>query len=217
MSELHIDIYSDVICPWCYIGKQRLDQVLSGPDGEGVTVRWRAYQLQPRIPEGGIDRLTYLKSRYGEGADAARVPLRILAEATEEGLALDFAAIERMPNTFVAHRLMWFAFEQGGEEVQHRLAGRLFEAYFRDGEDVEDRSVLVRLGGEAGLVEAEVSELLASGEGAEAVREELAQAVDVGVSGVPCYVLGGMFPFPGAQTAEVMGQFVRRAKERLGG
>ena len=100
MNELHIDIYSDVICPWCYIGKQRLDQVLDSPDGEGVTVRWRAYQLQPRIPEGGIDRLTYLKSRYGEGADAARVPSRILAEASDEGLTLDFGAIAELQTQY---------------------------------------------------------------------------------------------------------------------
>ncbi len=214
-TALHIDIYSDVVCPWCYIGKKRLDRVLATPVGEGVTVRWRAYQLQPRIPVGGVDRAVFFKRRYGEEADAARVPSRILSEASAEGLFLDYAAIRSMPNTFTAHRLLWFAHEAGGALVQHRLAERLFEAYFRDGRDVEDVASLAALAVEAGLDAVAAGAFLRSDAGAAEVREELEQATDIGISGVPCYVLGGVFPFPGAQTAEVMAQFIERAKARL--
>ncbi len=212
---LHIDIYSDVICPWCYIGKKRLDRVLATPVGEGVTVRWRAYQLQPRIPPEGIDRAAYLKSRYGEDADAARVPSRIVSEASAEGIALDYAAIRTMPNTFTAHRLLWFAYEEGGAAVQHRLAETLFEAYFRNGRDVADVDSLAELAAGVGLEATQASHFLRSDAGVSEVREELEQATDIGISGVPCYVLGGVFPFPGAQTSEVMAQFIERAKSRL--
>ncbi len=212
---LHIDIYSDVICPWCYIGKKRLDRVLATPVGEGVTVRWRAYQLQPRIPAEGVDRAAYLRSRYGEDADTARVPSRILGEASAEGLTLDYAAIRTMPNTFTAHRLLWFAYEEGGASAQHRLAETLFEAYFRDGRDMAEVDALAALAASAGLDAATAGDFLRSDAGTDEVREELEQATDIGISGVPCYVLGGVFPFPGAQTAEVMAQFIERAKSRL--
>ena len=89
---MHIDIYSDVVCPWCYIGKKRLDQVLKGPVGEGVTVAWRPHQLYPNMPRDGMNRLEFLKARYGENADPGRIPERIRGEAEQVGLTLDFAA-----------------------------------------------------------------------------------------------------------------------------
>ena len=206
---MQIEIFSDVVCPWCYIGKKRLDAVLDTPVGEGVSLRWRPYQLYPNMPRDGMDRARYLEARYGADADRARVPERIAREAEEVGLAFDFAAIEKMPNTFQAHRLLEFAELHG---VQHELAEVLFDYYFCSGRDVGDAEVLAEASRGVGLDVAAVSEHLAGNDGAGGVREQLARAVEVGVSGVPCYLLAGRFALPGAQTPEVMAQFIERAK-----
>ena len=206
---MEIEIFSDVVCPWCYIGKKRLDAVMDTPVGEGVTLRWRPYQLYPNLPPDGMDRARYLEARYGADADRGRVPERIEAEAGEVGLKLDFSAIEKMPNTFQAHRLLELAAAHG---VQHELAELLFDYYFCSGRDVGDPDVLVEAAETLGLERDPVRDYLAGTEGVDAVRKQLQRAVDVGVSGVPCYLLAGRFALPGAQAPEVMAQFITRAK-----
>ena len=206
---MEIEIFSDVVCPWCYIGKKRLDAVMDTPVGEGVTLRWRPYQLYPNMPPGGMDRARYLEARYGADADRSRVPQRIEAEAGQVGLKLDFSAIEKMPNTFQAHRLLELAAAHG---VQHELAELLFDYYFCSGRDVGDPDVLVEAAETLGLERDPVRDYLAGTEGVDAVRKQLQRAVDVGVSGVPCYLLAGRFALPGAQAPEVMAQFITRAK-----
>lgn len=206
---MEIEIFSDVVCPWCYIGKKRLDAVMDTPVGEGVTLRWRPYQLYPNMPPDGMDRARYLEARYGADADRGRVPERIEAEAGEVGVKLDFSAIEKMPNTFQAHRLLELAAAYG---VQHELAEVLFDYYFCSGRDVGDLDVLVEAAKTLGLERDPVRDYLAGTEGVDAVREQLERAVDVGVSGVPCYLLAGRFALPGAQAPEVMAQFITRAK-----
>ena len=116
---LEIEIFSDVVCPWCFIGKRRLDQVLQGELGQGVRLRWRPYQLQPNIAPEGLDRKAYLLRRYGHDADLGRVPAAIAAEAKGEGLTLRYDLMQRMPNTLLAHRLMELSFDHG---VQHDMA-----------------------------------------------------------------------------------------------
>ena len=206
---MEIEIFSDVVCPWCFIGKKRLDAVLGTPVGEGVTLRWRPYQLYPDLPAEGVDRARYLRARYGVDADRARVPRRIEAEAADVGLKLDFSAIGKMPNTFQAHRLLELAAAEG---VQHDLAEVLFDFYFCSGRDVGDVEVLAEAAEVAGLDRAGAREYLSGSAGADAVREQLGRAVEVGISGVPCYLLAGRFALPGAQTPEVMAQFIGRAK-----
>ncbi len=206
---MEIEIFSDVVCPWCYIGKRRLDSVLGTPVGQGVTLRWRPYQLYPNMPPEGMDRARYLAARHGADADRARVPRRIEAEAGEVGLQFDFSIIEKMPNTLQAHRLLEFAAERGG---QHDLAEVLFDYYFCSGRDVGDRQVLIEAAVAVDLEEGLVREYLDGTEGTEAVRQQLGRAVEVGVSGVPCYLLAGRFALPGAQTPDVMAQFIERAK-----
>lgn len=206
---MEIEIFSDVVCPWCYIGKRRLDAVMGTPVGEGVSLRWRPYQLYPNMPAEGMDRARYLEARYGADADRGRVPRRIEAEAGEVGLTLDFSAIGRMPNTFQAHRLLELAAARG---VQHELAEVLFDFYFCSGRDVGDPEVLAEAAESVGLDRTGVRDYLAGSEGVDAVREQLGRAMDVGVSGVPCYLLAGRFALPGAQTPEVMAQFMERAK-----
>ena len=210
---MRIDIFSDLVCPWCFIGKRRLDRVLGDlVTAEPVELRWRAFQLRPEMPAEGVDRGAYLQRRYGAEADPARVPTRIASEAAEEGIDMDFAAMQRMPNTHLGHRLMAFA---EGYEKQHELADVLFRYYFCDGKDVGDRRVLVAAGAEVGLSEPLVLAALADADVIAQVDADLAAAADKGVTGVPCFLLGGSFALPGVQSPEVIGQFIHRAIERL--
>ena len=209
---MEIEVFSDVVCPWCYIGKRRLDAALKTPVGEGVTLRWRPYQLRPGLPANGVERAEHLRARYGEDADPGRVPQRLAAEAEDAGLTFDFAAMGRLPNTFQAHRLMELAWDEG---VQHQLAEALFDAYFRAGKDISQKATLIEAAEQSGIDGPLAARYLDGDAGAERVRQQLERAVELGVSGVPSYLLAGRFTLPGAQTPEVIGQFIQRAKERL--
>ena len=179
---------------------------------EDVEVVWRPYQLYPNMPLEGMDRPTFLRARFGADADPGRVPERIAVEAQALGLRFDFAAIRTAPNTFQAHRLMDFAYESGR---QHSLAEVLFRYYFCDGKNVGDLEVLLSAASEVGLERVTVVDYLESNTGAEEVRQQLARGADIGVTGVPCFLLAETFAIPGAQPAEVLTQFITRAKERL--
>ena len=209
---LNIEIFSDVICPWCFIGKRRLDRVLDGPLGDDVAVRWRPYQLYPNLPDEGLDRTEALARRYGPNPDLGRVPERIAIEAEQEGIALRYDLMTRTPNTLLAHRLLEFAYDAGR---QHDLAEALFVAYFCDGVDVGDREALVAVAQAVGLDVDAAKTYLDGGRGLDEVREQLARAPDVGISGVPGYYLADSFLLPGAQTSEVMGQIIDRVKKKL--
>ncbi len=210
---MQIEIFSDLVCPWCYIGKKRLDSLMHTPVGEGLRLRWRPYQLHPGLPDEGLDRQRFLQARYGAKADLGRIPPRIAEQAETVGLRFNFAAIKRQPNTFQAHRLLEFAAVAGR---QHEVAEALFERHFCAGEDVGQTSTLIEAAEQASLSGADAEAWLSGQGGVEEVREQLQRAVDLGVAGVPSYLLAGKFTLPGAQTAEVMGQFIQRAKERAG-
>ena len=212
MQNLQIEIFSDVICPWCFIGKRRLDSVLASEIGEDVDLRWRPYQLYPNTPLAGTDRIEMLRARYGPDADLGRTPARIAEEAAMEGIELRYDLVSRTPNTLLAHRLMEFAFPQGS---QHALAEALFMAYFCQGKDVGQVDELVQIGESVGL-DADASRSYLAGDGnLVAVQEQLARAPELGISGVPGYYLADSFLLPGAQTAEVMGQIIQRVKTRI--
>jgi len=217
-----IEIFSDVVCPWCYIGKRRLDMVMSTAIGEGVALAWRPYQLYPNLPAGGILREDMLRARHPDGdIDELKhkVPGRIRAEAEDVGLTFDFGAMEVMANTRLAHRLLSCIGAQSNE-LQHELAEVLFRYNFCEGRNVGDVEVLVSAASELNLEEVglkadTVRGYLLSDQGVDELVSDLDRAIDLGVSGVPCFLLGGSFQLPGAQTPEVIGQFVQRAKERL--
>lgn len=209
---LDIEIFSDVICPWCFIGKKRLDKALATAVGEGVRLRWRPYQLYPQMPVEGLDRAAYLERRYGPNADRARMPERIAQEASAEGVRLRYDLIERTPNTLLAHRLLELGYAEG---CQHQLSEALFQAYFCLGRDVGDAETLVSIACETGIAEQRAREYLASDAGLDEVKTQLARAMDVGVSGVPGYYLANGFLLPGAQTADTMAQIINRVKTKL--
>lgn len=210
---MRIDIYSDLVCPWCFIGKRRLDRVLQGPIGEDIQLQWKPYQLHPSLPAEGVERLPYLQSRFGNAADPAHVPSRIASEAQEEGIELNFAAMQRIPNTQLGHRLMTYALPFG---LQHELAEVLFSYYFIEGLDVGAKPILLSAAQAVGLDAAGSAIALQDPELAAQVKTELEEAADAGISGVPCFMLAGTFALPGVQTPEVMEKFIERAKLRLG-
>lgn len=211
---MQIEIFSDVVCPWCFIGKRRLDKALAADtEAEPVELRWRPYQLHANLPAQGVDRRQYLQQRYGPDADLGRVPERIQSEAQAEGIELRFDLIQRTPNTFLAHRLLEFAVPGGH---QHELAEALFLAYFCQGEDVGDLSVLVDVAARVGLDPQAAENFLRSDAAVDEVRQQLARAPEVGVSGVPGYFIANAFLLPGAQTSETMGQIISRVRNKLG-
>ena len=236
---LSIEIFSDVICPWCFIGKRRMDNALAFDVGEGISLRWRPYMLYPNIPLAGWDRFEFLKRRYGANADRARIPERLQQEAHDVGIELRYDLIQRTPNTLMAHRLIDWFYDQSintqgltetGEEgqvsdalaskaalAQHRIAEVLFQGYFCQGLNVGDADVLVDLAAEAGAETAGLKAFLLSEQGTDAVNAQLARAPDLGIAGVPGYLLGGGFLLPGAQSEETITKIVTRAKERFGG
>lgn len=207
-----IEIYSDVICPWCFIGKQRLDTVLATDVGEDVDLVWRPYQLYPNLPDEGIDRGDFLRAQYGDQADRTKTPSRIQADARQVGIEFNYAAIQKVPNTMAAHRLLYYAEDQG---VQHELAERLFRLYFCEGFDVGDKQVLIDAAVAQGLEADAVSRYLDSDAGLDETVAQIREGMQIGVAGVPCYRLGGTFLLPGAQTLDTMVQFIERAKLRL--
>ncbi|MEM1230675.1 MAG: DsbA family oxidoreductase [Pseudomonadota bacterium] len=208
---LPIDVFSDLICPWCFIGKRRLDRIAAQLEFP-IEVRWRAYQLRPGLPLDGVDRLEVLQQRYGASARLDAVPERLREEAHLEGIELRYDRMARVPNTLPGHRLLAAAASDG---VQHALADALFVAYFCAGEDLADQSVLARIGQEAGMSSAVIEEALHGEAWVAPVAEDLAAAVEHQVSGVPAMLLAGRYPLPGVQSDDVLLKVLRRAHERL--
>ena len=200
-APVRIDVFSDTICPWCWIGKRRLERTLeSRPDLDAELV-WHAFQLNPTMPVEGMDRQAYLQAKFG-GADSARAVYgRVIAEGARESLPFDFDAIPRTPNTLDSHRLVrWSASQPLG---QTRMVEALFDAYFAKGQDVGDVEVLARVAAAAGYDAPGARELLAGdAERAEVTSEDI-RARSAGITGVPCFILDGKVAVPGAAEPEV--------------
>lgn len=208
---MNLEIFSDLICPWCFIGKRRLDEALATGIGEGVNVIWRAYQLYPAIPPEGMDRAEFARARY-RGADQSAARRQIEAQAQRIGIDLEFDRITRMPNTFQGHRLIHHARTHG---VQHALSDALFRAYFEQGEDLGDVNVLLNAAQSVGMDRAASAAYLASEAGVAEVEREIDRASAIGVTGVPCFIFAGAYALPGAQEPEVIAQVIERAKIKL--
>ena len=206
MSDpLVIDVVSDVVCPWCFVGKRRLDAALR--DSGAAEVRWRPFQLDPTIPPEGLDRQAYMRAKFGDGPRLGEVHQRLTELGKEAGIAFNFAAIQRSPNTLDAHRLIRFADEAGmAEEVVERL----FSAYFEQGRDIGDRAVLAEIGGDAGL--SDVAARLETEEGVADVQADIEQAQRGGVQGVPFFIFASKYAVSGAQPAEVLAQAMQQAR-----
>ncbi|HEX2678638.1 MAG TPA: DsbA family oxidoreductase [Polyangiales bacterium] len=211
-APLRIDVWSDVACPWCYLGKRRLESALRDFEHAADTVvTWHAFQLDPSAPavrDSSLSHHERLAKKYGMSVERARaLNDRLCALAEAEGLTFDFEHI-RSGNTFDAHRVLRLARERG---KQNAVKERLLHAYFCEGQALGDHATLQRLAEEAGLDASEVSELLASDLYAREVREDQAAAQQLAVDGVPFFVIGGRYALAGAQPAELLLKVLREA------
>ena len=206
-----IDVVSDAICPWCWIGKRHLEGALArlADEGERFEVRWRPFQLNPDMPPGGVERAAYRAAKFGSAERSRELDAQVAAAGAAAGLEFRFDRQGRTPNTVDAHRLIRRAGETGGEGRQDALVEALFRAYFQDGRDIGDAAVLAAVASEAGLEGA--AAFLASGGGEAEVREEDAGFRRLGISGVPSFALAGHVLFSGAVPAERMAEAFRRA------
>ena len=206
-----IDVVSDVICPWCFLGKRRLDAALARLDDLDVFVRWRPYMLDPTIPPEGLDRQDYMLAKFGpERLKTIHDPLITAGE--ELGVPYNFDAITRTPNTLDAHRLIRWSHTV---ERQHETAERLFMAYWNEGLDVSDRDVLARCAGEVGINAAQIRELLDTAQDVAETKAEIEHATNIGVTGVPTFILGQSYALVGAQSPEVLADAIGRVAKEL--
>jgi predicted DsbA family dithiol-disulfide isomerase len=209
-ATINIDIVSDVMCPWCFIGKRNIESAVAGLEGIDVTINWRPFQLDPTLPPEGKDRAKYLSEKFG-GEEGARTAYKRVEDAGKTaGIDFNFNAIAVSPNTLDAHRLIRWA---GGvsREVQDRVVTRLFELYFEEGANIGDHDILCSVAEGAGMDPAIVRDLLASDADRDAVRQEIAAAQRMGVTGVPCFILDQRYAVMGAQPPEVIAQAIRQA------
>lgn len=196
---MRIDIFSDVICPWCFIGKKRLEKALELRPLPDLQIHWRAFQLNPGMPEEGMDRQAYLAAKFGGPESAQRIYDTVGAAGRRSGVAFAFDKITRTPNTVAAHRLVRFAERFGRQDA---MVEGLFQSYFLEGRNLSDKDSLAEIAAAAGLDRAAVRGYLDSDEDTETVLAEDAYARKLGIGGVPCFIVDGRYALSGAQEPE---------------
>lgn len=213
---MKVEIWSDVICPWCYIGKQHMQAALRqlGTEGLAFQVGWRPFQLNPDMPAGGLPRDEYRRAKFGDLARSREMDAKVAEAARAAGIEIRHDLMRRTPNTMDAHRLIAWAGEHGRQDA---LVDRLFLAYFTEGRDIGDRDVLAELAGEAGLDPAAASAYLASDAGRAEVASEDAAVRRAGLSGVPTFVLDRHVLFSGAVPPDVFAEALAKAQRVIGG
>ena len=212
MSEpnaITVDVVSDVVCPWCFIGQKRLDRAIAAVGDVDVHIRWRPFQLDPTIPPQGKDRHDYMLAKFGSDERIREIHARIEPLGEVEGISFAFDAIKVAPNTLDAHRLIRWA-GAAGEAVQNRLVRRLFQLNFEEGANIGDHAVLIEAAREAGMDASVAATLLPTDADVEAVRTEIATASRMGISGVPCFLLEGKYAVMGAQDADTLADAIRQ-------
>lgn len=205
---MRIEIVSDVICPWCFIGKRRLEKAMAQRPDIDFEIGWRPFQLNPDMPREGADRKSYLEAKFGGPERAKTIYARVAAEGASEGIAFNFDGIKRTPNTLSAHSVLRWALETG---VQYDLKERLFQAYFLQGRDIGDHHVLADVAGLVGMDAARVKEMLDQGIDADTVQAEDQMAREMGITGVPFFIVERRFGISGAQTPDVLLQVIDKA------
>ncbi|MGC1234188.1 MAG: DsbA family oxidoreductase [Xanthobacteraceae bacterium] len=219
-ARVHIDVVSDVVCPWCYIGKHRLERALTLTPDTAAEVEYRPYFLNPWIPREGIDRKTYLETKFGSVARYDAIAERVAAAAAAEGLAYNPKKMTRQPNTIDCHRLILWAknAEKNGRKTgrKHgadpaRVKQRLMDLYFAEGANLSDRDVLVQAAKDCGLDGDLVRRLLAGEDDVERVTSEANAAKDAGIDGVPTFIFDSSFLISGAQPPEQLASAIAQA------
>ena len=197
---IRLDIFSDPVCPWCYIGKAYLDRALAARGDHPFAIEWQPFQLNPDMPAGGMDRASYLERKFGGKAQAVQIYARVEEAARAAGLVIDFGNIPRIPNTLDAHRLIHWA---GLEARQTGVKAALLQAYWRDGRDIGDTGTLADIAGEVGLDRAVMARLLAGDADRAAIAARDAHARTRGINAVPTFVIADRHVLSGAQPPEI--------------
>lgn len=205
-----LEIFSDTVCPWCYIGKRRLERALRSRPQPGLTRRWRAFQLNPGLPASGMDRRQYVIAKFGSLERAQRLYDAVSRVGAQEGITFDFDRIARTPNTVRSHRLLYAAVE---EDRQPELLELIFKAYFTQGQDIGDPEILSELGEKAGLSAAAIADALIDGGRLDSAMTEDLQSRRIGINGVPFFVFNGRFGLSGAQEPEALLNMLDLARE----
>ena len=210
-TSVHVEVVSDVVCPWCYIGKRRLEAAIALVPGIDVEVNWRPYFLNSWIPREGIDRQTYLETKFGSVARYGAIAERVTAAAALEGLVYAPDKMNRQPNTLDCHRLILWS---RGVTDPGRMKQRLMELYFAEGGDLSDPKVLIRAAVDCGMDGDLVRRLLASDADVDRIENEAESAKEAGIDGVPCFVFGASVIVTGAQSPEYLASAIERTAGR---
>ncbi len=210
-AAVHVDVVSDVVCPWCYIGKRRLEGAIALTPDVDVTINWRPYFLNDWIPRDGIDRQTYLETKFGSAERYAVIAERIVAAAAMEGLVYNSDRIGRQPNTLDCHRLILWS---RSATDPGRMKQRLMELYFAEGADLTDPRVLIQAAVDCGMDGELVRRLLASDADVDRIETEAANAKEAGIDGVPCFIFGSSVIVTGAQSPEYLASAIERTSGR---
>ncbi|MGD9914598.1 MAG: DsbA family oxidoreductase [Rhizobiaceae bacterium] len=202
-EKISVDVVSDVVCPWCFIGMRRLEKAAAALPDLDIEVRWRPFQLDPTIPREGLDRREYMVGKFGSEERIRQMHANIMPLGEAEGIHFAFDAMEVAANTLDAHRLIRWA-GGAGADMQNRLVTRLFAMNFEEGRNIGDHAVLIEAAREAGMDVAVVESLLPTDADLTAVQEEIAVASRMGIRGVPCFLLEGKYAVMGAQDAATL-------------
>jgi predicted DsbA family dithiol-disulfide isomerase len=209
-APLIVDVVSDVVCPWCFIGKRHLEAALAElPSGE-VAVRWHPYELNPDLPTAGIDRQRYLEAKFGGPERARQIYARVREAGELAGLAFDFEAIPMQPNTRDAHRLIAWAQANGNADA---LVERLFRGFFLEGRNIADRAALVALAAEAGMDASAAEAWLVSGSGQSEIAHAQTRARELGITGVPYFIFNGRVGLSGAHPPATIRDAIMQSRE----
>jgi len=215
IKPLTLDIVSDVVCPWCYIGKHRVENALALVQDVPVEVHWRPFFLNPWIPRDGISREDYLTAKFGSVEAYDRIASRVVEAASAEGLVYRPDLVNRQPNTVDCHRLIYWAGRDPSGDKSAAVKQRLMELYFRDGGDLTDREVLVQAAADCGMDAATIPQRLATDEDVDIVTAQAQEASDKGISGVPTYVFAGKYAVSGAQAPEQLARAIRQVSAEI--
>jgi predicted DsbA family dithiol-disulfide isomerase len=214
-KPLQIDVVSDVVCPWCFIGKRRLEKALALKPEIPVEVRYHPYFLNPWVPREGMSREEYLTTKFGSVERYEGIAGRVAAAAAAEGLTYAVDKLKRQPNTTDAHRLILWAQRSGGHAAAARMKQRLMDLYFSEGGDLSEREVLVQAAVDCGLNADEVRTQLASDQDVEQITRQANAAKEAGIDGVPTFIFGGVAAISGAHPPEVLASAIEQVSNAI--
>ena len=212
LPTVKLDIISDPICPWCYIGKTHLDKALAETPDHPFVIEWHPFQLNPDMPREGMDRRAYLEAKFGGKEGAVRAYAPVVEHAEKAGLSIDFEGMQRTPNTIDAHRLIHWA---GIEGKQGAMVDALFDAYFSQALDIGDPEVLVEIAAKIGMEADVVRQLLSGMNDVEDIRNRDAHSRKMGVSSVPTFIIANQHAVPGAQQPDMWKQVIEDIMTQL--